>query len=78
MIRNLALAAAMALVLGAAGSRAEAGPVSASNPYRSFNLTGVNYGSMRWERAHRGSSVRGGSLHGTAWGRRGGLFFRRR
>ncbi len=27
--------------------------ISPRNPYRSFNLGGVNYGSMRWERTHR-------------------------
>jgi len=27
--------------------------VSPGNPYRSFNLSGVNYGSMRWERAQQ-------------------------
>ena len=27
--------------------------VSPRNPYRSFNLSGVNYGSMRWEKAQR-------------------------
>jgi hypothetical protein len=27
--------------------------VSPRNPYRSFNLSGVNYGSMQWERAQR-------------------------
>ena len=27
--------------------------VSPRNPYRSFNLGGVNYGSMRWEKAQR-------------------------
>ncbi len=47
-----------ALVAVAAGAmmvtampRAEA--VSPRNPYRTFNLSGVNYGSMRWERAQR-------------------------
>jgi hypothetical protein len=32
---------------------AEAQAVSPQNPYRSFNLSGVNYGSMRWERAQQ-------------------------
>jgi hypothetical protein len=65
----------MALVAGAAllsmqGS-ADAAPVSLNNPYRSFNITGVNYGSTRWETQHRGRSMR--AYHG------GGLFhFRRR
>ncbi|MFM7290548.1 MAG: hypothetical protein ACKO6B_04865 [Planctomycetia bacterium] len=27
--------------------------VSPQNPYRSFNLSGINYGSMRWERDQR-------------------------
>ncbi len=27
--------------------------VSPRNPYRTFNLGGVNYGSMRWEQAQR-------------------------
>lgn len=27
--------------------------VSPQNPYRTFNLSGVNYGSMRWERAQQ-------------------------
>lgn len=27
--------------------------ISPRNPYRSFNLSGVNYGSMQWERAQR-------------------------
>lgn len=64
-----------ALVAGASllatSGAADAAPVSLNNPYRSFNLTGVNYGSMRWEAQHRGRSTR--AYHG------GGLFhFRRR
>lgn len=31
----------------------EAHAVSPQNPYRSFNLSGINYGSMQWERAQR-------------------------
>jgi hypothetical protein len=27
--------------------------VSPRNPYRTFNLSGVNYGSMQWERAQQ-------------------------
>ena len=42
-------AAAVLLVTGLA-SRAEARP---RNPYSSFNLSGVNYGAMQWERAQR-------------------------
>jgi hypothetical protein len=43
--------------------------LSAHNPYRSFNISGVNYGSMQWEQSHHGTSTRS---------HRGGLFFRRR
>lgn len=32
--------------------------VSPRNPYRTFNLSGINYGSMRWEQTHRNSSSR--------------------
>jgi hypothetical protein len=54
-IGMVALSAA-AFVLGITS---EADAVSPSNPYRSFNLSGVNYGSMRWEKTHRsGSSPR--------------------
>ncbi len=31
----------------------DAQAVSPRNPYRTFNLSGVNYGSMRWEQAQR-------------------------
>lgn len=31
----------------------DARAVSPRNPYRSFNLSGINYGSMQWERAQR-------------------------
>ncbi len=74
MMRKLLLAAMAAFAMAVVDAPAEAAPISANNPYRSFNLSGVNYGSMRWERAHRASSVRG-----SAWGHRGGgLLFRRR
>ena len=32
---------------------AEARAVSPRNPYRSFNLSGINYGSMQWEKAQQ-------------------------
>ena len=32
---------------------APAQAISRYNPYRSFNVTGVNYASMQWERSHR-------------------------
>lgn len=44
----LALAVAVSLT---AGRPAEAR--NPQNPYSSFNLSGVNYGAMQWERAQR-------------------------
>jgi len=34
-------------------STAAAGPISRNNPYRSFNVHGVNYASVQWEKKHR-------------------------
>jgi len=28
---------------------------SVNNPYRTFNLTGLNYGAQNWEEQHRGN-----------------------
>ncbi|MBX3425606.1 MAG: hypothetical protein KF688_08005 [Pirellulales bacterium] len=47
---------------------AQAGPISRNNPYRSFNISGVNYGSMQWERQNR-SAVRSPASH-RIWRRR--------
>jgi hypothetical protein len=44
----LAIACGVALAL-----TAPARAVSPRNPYRSFNLSGINYGSMQWERAQQ-------------------------
>ena len=33
--------------------------ISRDNPYRSFNISGVNYGSMRWEEQHRNQNQTG-------------------
>ena len=46
--------------------------ISRNNPYRSFNLTGVNYGSMQWEAKHK----RQGNKSWSA-GRSNRRFFRR-
>ena len=42
----------LAVVVVAAGGRC-ASARSPRNPYSSFNLSGVNYGAMQWERAQR-------------------------
>lgn len=47
--RPLVCLLAVALALPAAPALA----ISPQNPYRSFNLSGINYGSMQWERAQR-------------------------
>jgi hypothetical protein len=47
--RLLVCLIAAALALPAAPAFA----ISPQNPYRSFNLSGINYGSMQWERAQR-------------------------
>ena len=44
--------------------------ISPQNPYRSFNISGVNYGSIKWEKAHRRPTY--------TQGRSGGIVFRRR
>lgn len=36
-------------------AEAQADVISKNNPYRSFNVSGVNYGSMRWEQQHKRS-----------------------
>lgn len=42
-------------VVAMAGAAAPVLAISPQNPYRSFNLSGINYGSMRWEQQHRQS-----------------------
>lgn len=62
----------IALVLSALALVVDLRPahaISRNNPFRSFNVTGVNYGSMQWEQSHRRST--------STWhGRR--VFLRRR
>lgn len=49
-MRHLAIClATISLAVPAAPALA----ISPQNPYRSFNLSGINYGSMQWERAQR-------------------------
>lgn len=70
MFRRVFLATLLTAAAGlAAGPSASGSPVSLNNPYRSFNISGVNYGSMRWERTHRSGPTR---MH-----HRGFLFRRR-
>lgn len=41
----------LAMVLSV-GQSAFAQQISPNNPFRSFNIHGINYGSMRWEQEH--------------------------
>ncbi|MEI6635108.1 MAG: hypothetical protein WCO99_00960 [Planctomycetota bacterium] len=50
-VRSLIPLALLAAALLVPARPAEA--VSPRNPYSSFNLSGVNYGAMQWERAQR-------------------------
>ena len=53
-MRRAPLLFALALVVGGGlFACSEARAVSPRNPYRSFNLSGINYGSMQWERAQQ-------------------------
>jgi hypothetical protein len=45
----------VAAVFLAPADSSDAGPISRNNPYRSFNISGVNYGSTQWEIKHRKS-----------------------
>ena len=53
MKRFLSLAFIAIVTLGITTQSRSALAISPRNPYRSFNLSGVNYGSMRWERTQR-------------------------
>ena len=68
MLRRLSLLVVMAV--GFSTNAAEAGiRISPNNPFRSFNTSGVNYGSMQWEKQQQ-KSVRHYSSGYRAAGRR--------
>jgi hypothetical protein len=46
-------AVALVVAVAVASAATPAAAVSPRNPYRSFNLSGINYGSMQWERAQQ-------------------------
>lgn len=49
-VRSFALVAVASAALLSGGAAEARNP---QNPYSSFNLSGINYGSMQWERAQR-------------------------
>ena len=53
MTRFILLTLTTVTILSTSAFCRSADAISPRNPYRSFNLGGVNYGSMRWERTHR-------------------------
>lgn len=62
------------LVLLSRDDSANAAMISRSNPYRSFNISGVNYASTQWERQRSHSQTRKGSM---GWHSNGRWFGRR-
>jgi hypothetical protein len=75
-MHRIAIAAVVlvALAVVAQTNSASAAIISRNNPYRSFNVSGVNYASMQWQRKY------GNSNAGKNWsnGRSNGRWFRRR
>jgi hypothetical protein len=53
MKRLTSFAIIVIVALGITAPSRSALAISPRNPYRGFNLSGVNYGSMRWERTQR-------------------------
>lgn len=57
MLRPFVAVLTLLAVFSAASPSGAAYPVSGRNPYRSFNISGVNYGSQRWERQRHGHAA---------------------
>jgi hypothetical protein len=54
--RSLALFIAIIVVAALGAQKVDGVTISPQNPYRSFNISGINYGSMKWEKSHRKTS----------------------
>jgi hypothetical protein len=52
MLRKIILGLFVVAAAAGLASTSSAGPISKNNPYRSFNISGINYGSMNWERTY--------------------------
>ncbi len=58
MFRKAFVAAAVLVFLELfTASSSSARVISQRNPYRSYNISGINYGSMQWERTNRSQST---------------------
>jgi hypothetical protein len=69
MLRKIILGLFVVATSSAFASESSAGVISKNNPYRSFNISGINYGSLKWERSHGNRSSRsyrtsGGNFRG--------------
>ncbi len=48
----------IAVVMAFEISVAQADTISPRNPFRGYNVSGINYGSQQWEQANRGQQPR--------------------
>jgi hypothetical protein len=55
-LKMVVLLSLLAVFAWPAMARAGTFTISKNNPYKSFNITGINYGSMQWEREHGNKS----------------------
>lgn len=53
---RILLCGAVAIVLLGLTQTSEAGWPTTYNPYRSFNLSGINYGAQQWDAQHKYNS----------------------
>ena len=56
-LRWLLILVAVSFLGVAVPPESSAQPISPKNPFRSYNISGVNYGSQQWEKANRGKAV---------------------
>ena len=58
MFRKIVLGLFIVAATAGLANVSSANPISKNNPYRSFNISGINYGSLNWERSHGNRSSR--------------------
>jgi hypothetical protein len=58
MFRKIVLGLFVVAATAGLANSSSANPISKNNPYRSFNISGINYGSLKWERSHGSRSSR--------------------